>query len=671
MRIHAAAVFLGAFLLFFIQPLTGRWFLPWYGGSPAVWTVALLVFQALLLAGYALAHALSRLRLGWQAMAFIGLALVAWATFPLSVDASWKPAPGLEPVGRLLPALAWTVGVPFLAAAMASPMLQHWAARGRAEPYRLYAVSNLGSFAALVSYPLIAEPLLTLGEQAVLARWLVLAYAATVALAARATSGEAERKRRAGRPQVARKGDLFAWLALPAVSTALLMGVTNQISRDVAVVPFLWVLPLALYLLSYVLAFTDKRESRGGSLASIALLMLPFAAWLSWFGQELSLAVQVGGHSAVLFVVCWALHADLFRRRPDPAALTRFYLQIALGGALGGALVALVAPRVFVGWHELSWALVAAGLLLMSGFTRDPVPGWRRAGRWPAIAGFAVVGAAGVAFLLAAFESRDAYKEQVRSFFGVHRVATGATSIGEPLVLLEHGGITHGTQFMEPARRGVATTYYSRAGGGGLAWERAGGDGARLLGMVGLGTGTLLALSRPGDTVVVYEIDPDVIDLASSHFTFVRDTPATVEFRLGDARLSLEAEDDRGFDLLVLDAFSGDSVPAHLLTEEAFALYARHVGPEGALAVHVTNRHLDLAPLVAALAKTVGWEARVVVTGDDPAAGATAAEWVVAGPPGGLVDDERVLGASQPASKAPGLRPWTDDYASLLPLVRW
>ncbi len=758
MLLLALTTLLGAFLLFQVELLIGKAILPWFGGAPAVWTTCLLFFQAVLLGGYAWAHALvGRAAPRRQALlqgallvaclALVGWHLVSWGS-PLLPTPGWKPTGVENPAGAILVLLAVTVGLPFLTLAATAPLLQSWFAHsfpGRS-PYRLYALSNLGSLLGLLSYPFLVEPALALRVQA--SAWTAgfVAFAVAggaCALRAAAVPSGPGPETVAGegglpadeKPSVARR---FLWLSLPAAASAMLLAVTNQISQDVAVVPFLWVLPLSLYLISFVVSFDHPRwYSRAvfhpafSAAAFVACLLL-------YHGTDVPIVEQMGAWSFVLFTCCMVCHGELARLAPAPRYLTTYYLLLAGGGALGGLFVALVAPLVFSGFWELHVGLLACGLLVLFSLLEDPCS-WLRAGKvWPA-AVVLVAAAAGAAYLLLPHLTEGrlapqayplgvalvavawlAWRSRLRLWRGrpllaaacigvalmllsvvlrAHMRAVVARSVvvargffgvleveeefrGNPerhAFLLRHGRILHGYQFAEPALRLVPTAYYGEGSGVALALlhhpRRAQGPtgGALRVGVAGLGVGTVAAYGRPGDLFRFYEINPDVVRVASGGpFTFLRDTPARVEVVLGDARISLERERDQAFDVLIVDAFSSGAIPVHLLTHEAFSVYLRHLAePDGILAVDVSNRSLDLRPVIRSLAHHFGLAAVEVAKKGSTDSSTWGSLWVLLTRNPGVLAAPEIADINAPReAQAPSFPLWSDDHSSLLPLLK-
>jgi hypothetical protein len=670
------AIFSGAFLLFQVQPLLGKYILPWFGGGPAVWTTAVLFFQIFLLGGYAYAHlSVRRLSPRGQAILHLGLLAVGLAFLPVAPGEQWKPSGSGEPTIRILLLLTATVGLPYLLCAATSPLTQAWWSRLHPEipPFRLYALSNLGSLLALVTYPFVLEP--ALGRHAQSLAWsggfvlFVIVSAASALQLWRSPSATARVERDAGTPIEAPRGlDRALWVGLPAAASMLLLAVTNQITLDLAPVPFLWVLPLGLYLLSFVITF--ERE-RWYSRRVFAGALLPAAFTVVWLfeNKTLSVPAQIGLYSIVLFVFCMAAHGELTRLKPDPRLLTSYYVSIAAGGALGGVFVAIVAPHVFSGFQELHVAVALGGLLVLVAVGADRrcmLHGGRPRWIW------GLLGLVSVACLAAlgrsALATSPGMLEQSRNFYGITRVVHAGTGTPDDRKVLYSGDMTHGLQFLAPERRREATTWYGKDSGVGMAFEALAGRSPWNVGLVGLGAGTLAAFGRPGDVFRFYEINPAVVHAAQTHFTFLADSKAQIEVVLGDARLSLEREPKQGFDLLVLDAFTSDSIPVHLLTLEAFELYASHMKPDGVIAVHLTNLHFDFFPVVRRQGKQLGWSVVPIhVERED----GWDSDWALLTRSDEVLDSPNVWIARLKAPVSPPAKlPWTDDYTNLMSCLK-
>lgn len=654
----AITAFVGAGLLFAVQPIIARAVLPAFGGTAAVWTVALLFFQALLLAGYGYAHLVARLP-GPRAVA-LHVALLAASLLTLPITPA--PAPlGAWPALHLLALLTASVGAPYLLLSATAPLLQARAASRSATPYRLYAWSNAGSIAGLVAYPLLVEPALGVRGQTVGWSILYAAFAALMALTLGASRAAPPAPAQGPRPP---RRVRALWLGLSATGVALLMSVSDAIAADLTVTPLFWVVPLLLFLLTFVLAFGAERLAARrwwfplGALGLLALVALQNAGWRApW-------AAQLCGYCFGLFAGCMALHGELARRRPEPGRLTVFYLHTAVGGALGGLLVALVAPALVPLHVELPLTLLAGyGLCAVSAWPdRDP----RRAPEGPRL----LLGAG--ALLLAIGGARPLVERAsgdvrlYRGFFGALQVERYRTDDPQRTVVnLLDGRISHGFQRLAPDRRREPTAYFAPHTGVGRALSRP-SAGPRRVGVVGLGAGTLAAYARPGDRFDFYEINPDVVTVARRDFTFLADAPDPPAVILGDGRQQLAARPPQGYDLLILDAFSGDAIPAHLLTREAARLYLGHLRPGGLWLVNVSNHHAALGRVVRGHAAALGlaWT-RVRARARSPL-GPYFSDWMI------LAADPAAL-ADLPPPPDEALPPpvdWTDDFAPLWPILK-
>ncbi len=636
--LYWVAAFLSAALLFVIQPALAKALLPVFGGSAAVWTTAMFFFQTALLLGYAWAFGLAR----WapeRARIVHGAALLAsLLTLPVALLPSLTRSSSLPPAVRLLLILTAAVAAPAVLLSSTSPLLQSWYKTRftAALPWRVFAISNAASLAGLLAYPLILEPWLGLRTQLLL--WS-LAYAAFAILCG--ALGFASNVRADSAPEsLPSTRNIWLWAGLAALPAALWMAVANFVSQTVAPLPLLWVLFLSIYLLSWILCFSPFSPYRAQIfrwLLPAALAALAFAMRGNAWGFRL--AGTVGLLCGALLVACIFCHGELYERRPQPAQLTGFYLSIAFGGVLGAAFVSLVAPLVFDTLVELP---IAAGALALSGlgllFHAPP----RRLLR---------TGALALAALLAANAFQNRALLSARNFYGalqVREIGAGASRARA----LYNGSILHGAQLLD--RPAEPTGYYGTGSAVGLVLASVVKPNRRV-GVIGLGAGTLAAYGKPGDVFRFYEINPLVVDVARRYFTFLPRSAARIEVVEGDARLRLAAEKPENYDVLAVDAFSGDAIPVHLLTREAFELYERHLAPGGTLLVHVSNSYLKLAPLVVRTAHAIGRQAQVILSPADEARQVSSALWVV------------IRGETQPSSQAEA---WTDDHSDLLSVLR-
>jgi SAM-dependent methyltransferase len=651
--LYASAIFLSSALLFLCQPMMAKVILPWFGGSAGVWTVCMLFFQVVLLLGYLYAYCVTRyLGARAQAAAHVTLLIASVAVLPVSPVHGWMISPAAHPVLSILGVLVASIGLPYFALSTTGPLMQTWYARESVArfPYRLFALSNLASLLALLAYPLSIEPLLPTRRQLVvwsIAYSLFVLLAASLALRNRTQPQLANQE--AGVVAVQRP---LLWMSLAACASALWLAVANHLSQEVAAIPFLWVLPLGLYLLSFILCF----DRAGWYRPRVYRWILP-AAWIT-ISLRLAFPSSIAGFewelvlfAGALFVCCMFCHGELARLKPEPRqGLTFFYLTVAAGGALGAVFVGLLAPRIFNSYLELPVSIAACVILgqaLLYGYAP------RNLARLAVVAVLAFVAAT-------RFTAPAGMLLRQRNFYGTLRVidsGTGSTAVRA----LYNGTILHGMQFLSSEQSRLPTTYYGRKSGVGVAIERLRTSTLRA-GVIGLGAGTLAAYCHPGDHFRFYELNPAVIQVALTQFRFLNESAAETEVVDGDGRLALEREPPQNFDVLVLDAFSGDSIPVHLLTRQAFQVYFRHLRPGGIVAVHVTNRYLDLPPVVEALATALQKQVRMIHSDADPPNGIYAADWSL------VADNLEWLSHTQPVART--LRPWTDDYSNLFRILK-
>jgi spermidine synthase len=730
---YTAAVFLSAFLLFLVQPLFGKMVLPLLGGSPAVWNTCMLFFQAALLGGYLYAH-LTSSRLSVRRQAAVHLAALALAALALPVSLRGaSPEGGAAPIPWLLGVMAITVGAPFLVLSGTGPILQRWFSRSghpqAADPYHLYAASNLGSALALLAYPLLMEPRMRLSGQS--GAWtagyavLALLIAGCAALVWRtadargpadpadavdsADSVDAELADATPSAGVTLR-ERLVWLGLAFIPSSLLLGVTTFITTDLSPAPLLWVLPLALYLLSFTFVFARRPPIPHAWVVAIHPSAIAVAVLLLTAGYVKKPSAAVPLHLLALFVVAMAAHGELARRRPHVRHLTEFYLWISIGGVLGGVFNAVVAPVAFTeiweypivltlaclarpwparrmtwlgqagylvraaafAWGLLyladtpdipSWmfAVIAVLLINLLGLLLGRAPPWLAAcvGTVLLVRGWAVVNESGVLL-------------SERTFFGRYKVVEYRHDGG--FHVLRHGSTLHGAQSLQGWRRREPLTYYVMHGPLGKVFAATGDRaGRRRVAVVGLGTGTTAAYAQPGEDWTFYEIDPGIERIArdTAYFSYLSDSPARTRVVLGDARLSLAADSTRKYDLILLDAFSSDAIPVHLMTRQALDTYLARLAPRGLVVFHVSNRYLDLEPVVAALAKDRGLVARAGVGPRDRRTYESTSTWIA------LARTEADLGPLtadaywwKPRLRA-DVKPWTDDYSSLLTVFDW
>jgi hypothetical protein len=752
---YALAIFTGAFLLFQVQPLIGKYILPWFGGSPGVWTTCMLFFQVLLLGGYAYAHCSTRwLRPRQQAVLHLVLLVLSLLFLPITPSEAWKPhgGGGGDPLWQILALLTVSLGLPYFVLSSTGPLLQHWFNRAQpgVSPYRLYALSNVGSLLALISYPFYFESTFSRHTQAQLWSAGLCLFATLCGFCALRmlklrpgamnAAGPAEGSETAASPTPLQK---LLWLVLPAIASALLLATTNKLCQDVAVIPFLWVLPLCLYLLTFILCFDHPRWYRRGVFSALLVVGFAVVYQLLETGHRSSLDLQIVGYAVTLLVACMVCHGELYHLRPAPAHLTRYYLFIAAGGALGGIFVAAIAPLVFDRYLELQIALwvlsyflgvvcftaksralvVGAGAGALFATLLIPAMGLGREATWSEWArdyvaalddfygkhwlviaalavGFALsigkprgffqrpwrmrlVGfpmllsvALGMLFLIQIGKPDDTVVSVSRNFYGtltVHEYEHDDS--GEKYYQLVNGAITHGLQIIDPDKAMWATSYYGPNSGVGLALTHLDATGGKRIGLVGLGTGSLAAYGKSGDALRIYEINPAVERLARTRFTYLEHCPAKVDVVLGDARLSMEGELQRHespqFDLLALDAFSSDAIPVHLLTREAFEIYLQELKPGGVIAVHTSNRYLDLRPVVEQLARHFGLESATIFDDDESDWWIYSTTWILLTKNHAFLQQDDIRLATAPAEEIPAKLPlWTDDQTSLFRILK-
>ena len=672
--LFAGTIFSSAFLLFLVQPLIAKQILPWFGGSAAVWSICMVFFQVVLLAGYAYSDWITRhLRVRAQAALHVGLLLASLTFLPLVVGAAWKPTGAEDPTWLILGLLFATIGLPYFLLSTTGPLVQSWVARTPwgAQVYRYFSLSNLASLLSLLCYPVLIEPRSSLLQQALGWSWgygvFVVLCAGTTLLVARrwpeaAPSPAAPSQAAAAdSDQPPRWTDGVLWLVLPALASWLLLAVTNHITQNVAAVPFLWILPLSLYLFTFVLCFESDRWYRRGvflPLAAGVLLLCAFGLQ-HHIGSNVrtGLPIYVGG----LFVLCMFLHGETARLRPAPRYLTRFYLMLSLGGAMGGATVGLVAPHVLPAYYELGIGLMLTALAAAAVLRRRT---------WLRVSSVALAACCAFFLIVQIGSDRSDARHLLRNFYGaLITFDVRRTDPADNVRLLSHGSIKHGEQFLAPSRRSEPTTYYGATSGVGRAMAAA-PAGPRRVGLIGLGAGTLASYGRSGDVYRIYEINPQVFELADSEFTFLRDSHARIERVLGDARLALEREPPQGFDLLAVDAFSGDAVPVHLLTAEAMDVYLRHMKPDGIVAFHVTNRFLGLAPVVARIAQVKGLHAVLVSDDAEASKWLNPTDWVLVARDPAVLAREPLRAVASTIATPEDARPWTDDFNNLLGVLK-
>jgi hypothetical protein len=697
MAYFALSIFLSAFLLFQVQPMVARNILPWFGGSSAVWSTVQMFFQVLLTGGYAYANWLTGRKKNRAIihLVMLGLSLTLLLLFsfiwksPITPGASWKPLPDQAPIWQICKLLLVAVGLPYFLLSTNSPLMQAWFSRTfpQKSAYRLYALSNAGSLLGLVTYPVLIEPYLTLAWQGRLWSLLYILYAGLAVFGAikslrsypREAIDQSVAESHLDKKPSAR--DVSLWIVLAAAASILLLATTSHITQDIAVIPFLWILPLTIYLITFILAFSSERWYSRQFFLVLFFIMTLLYAWVMNQAGSLNITFQVGIFIALLFVACMICHGELYRLRPGSGHLTLFYLVVSIGGALGGILINFLAPVLFKGYWELPLGYVFCWVLFLVVSVSDKkvISQRRIVSIGNTVLLFSAVlisGVRAVQFIKADFTDGVG---SWRNFYGVVRVRQmGIIGSETSAYSLIHGVTIHGIQFLSPVYRNNPSAYYGSVSGVGLAILNSPHYGKGMhVGVLGLGIGTLASYGQAGDTYRFYEINPEVIRLAKGdggYFSYLGDSKASIDIIPGDARLSLEKELALGqlqnYDVLVLDVFSSDSIPVHLLDTEAFDLYLKHLSPNGILAVNITNSYLDLIPVVWKLADHDGLS-RVLI--EDP--GHSFMEypsiWVLLTRNPAILDIPPIISHATPMSTyVSRVDLWTDDFSNLFQILR-
>ena len=673
MILYALTIFTSAFLLFLVQPILAKQILPWFGGSAAVWTTCLVFFQFLLLFGYTYSDYTTRkMTPRNQLILHAVLLIVSLISLPIIPDASWKPAGDEDPTWRIIGLLTFTIGLPYFLLSTTGPLVQAWFARAHSSGtvYRLFALSNFASLLALICYPFAVEPWISTRVQSVgwsvgYALFVVVCISAGIYSLRAHTAAQSD-------PAMQENGNgpapTFAhygmWLLLSAMGSFMLLAVTNLITHDVASVPFLWLLPLTLYLVTFILCFEGRGwYRRMYFLGPLVVVVCAMAWFLHEEGGIMEFKKAVPLFSVGLFVMCMFFHGELAAMKPAPRHLTRFFLMVSLGGALGGVMVGFVAPHFFNTYYEFGIGLVVT-LLLAAWLTLDGA-------RLVPMIALVATGFTGYHIYHYIGSLSSDTRVMTRNFYGTLRVKdTGPETSETAMRRLMHGVIMHGEQYLHPSKRGRITTYYTESSGAGLALKYFQANGPTRVGVVGLGTGTMAGYGRAGDVTRFYEINPQVKLIAQRDFKYIADQKGKVEIDLGDARLSMEREAPQQYDVLVIDAFSSDAIPVHLITREALGIYLKHIKPDtGVVAFHVTNRFLKLAPVVKQIAETYGL--KVALVSDDETTGdASRTDWVLVTRNQKLLDHKPIKDATSAIGEIPGLRLWTDDFNNLVQILK-
>ncbi|MDZ4798396.1 MAG: fused MFS/spermidine synthase [Bryobacteraceae bacterium] len=649
-------IFWSALLLILVQPIVAKALLPWFGGAAGVWVTSMLFFQVLLLGGYLYAHLLNRLASAKLQVAIHAVLLVAALTcLPLGLNPALRPGPSSSPETAILLILASTVGLPYFVLSTSTPLVQAWysSSSSRSLPWRLYAVSNLGSLLALIAYPPGFEKWLSVRDQM---SWWTMGFWAFGILAAGAALATVRRTGQEAEPGTEWPGAkaVRMWLLLAAIPSVMWLSMAAQFSHDIGAIPFIWTIPLAVYLLSFVLTFESDRWYRPEIVRWVLPPLILLVFYSMFFVNSIHVLLLIPLFLATLLVASLMCHGELARRRPGPQFVTYFYLVVSAGGALGGLLVGVAAPRLFNDYFELPAALSLTLLLVAILLFRMPA----RTG----IAVFAAVAAISTTVLL----QRDQSRLKHRNFYGLLRTIDVETDGPSRLRELYNGSIRHGAQLLQPEMRRIATTYYGENTMMANVLRLKQNVGPVRVGVVGLGVGTMAAYARRGDTMRFYDINPDLPAIARREFTYLNDCLGTCEVLVGDARVVLEHEPPQGFDLLILDAFSGDSVPAHLITREAVGVYLKHLKPNGVLAFHISSIHLNLEPQIAAISASWGLSAYGLMSMAFRPMRLENALWVIVS----RDRDVELIVEQMMRKLEPAPVTWTDDYSDLLSALK-
>lgn len=680
MGLYAVTIFLSAFLLFQIQPIIAKAILPWFGGTAAVWTTCMLFFQTGLLAGYCYSHYIvGQLAPRKQAILHSALLGASLLSLPILPGAQWKPSGGDNPTLSILLLLAVCAGLPYVLLSTTTPLLQAWFARENpgVTPYRLFALSNLGSMLALLSYPVGVEPFLrtTLQGRIWSASYAVFAVLCAILAWRGARFAAVSGEDGAEEPEAAAPSPAthILWIALAACPSALMLAVTNHLTQDVASIPFLWILPLSLYLLSFILTF----DTLGWYRRNVFLLLLAPAlggtAYLQWSeSSDPGLKWTITLFSACLFVACMFCHGELAARRPEPRYLTAFYLMLSIGGALGGLFAGVVAPYTFRHYFELPIAIGVCSLLAVIVALEEPDVPWKQViVSIPAVSLMAGTAAMWAFLGRSAADSVRGYRVTKRNFYGTLRVRqSGGENDWDGYRTLLHGSIDHGEQWTHPARRREHLTYYCANSGIGRAIRINRAGRSQKIGVLGLGAGSMAAFGRPGDEYRFYEINAEVPKLAASEFSYLADCPASKEIVMGDGRLSLEREPNQNFDLLMMDAFSGDSIPVHLVTREAFLIYLRHIRDDGVIVIHISNKYLNLEPVLARLSEELRVPAYLVDSDEDDEGNCFGTTYVIFAKRLEILNNPLLANIGRFPVVNAKVQVWTDDYSNIFNILK-
>jgi hypothetical protein len=668
--LYGTTIFLGAFLLFLVEPMAAKQLLPVLGGSSAVWLTCLVFFQVTLLLGYLYAHWITRCQATtWRRHVYlVTLAAAVVLLVAQKILPSESGQGSDHPATTISSTLAFTIGLPFLLLSATSPLLQVWfqRAKGGTIPYRLFALSNCGSLLALIAYPFVVEPHFTLKLQRSLWSLGFIVYAGLCAIVARQLSA-VPKTDSASEAQTAKTAPYRAkwlWFLLPMAAAMQLSAVTSHLTINIAAIPLLWMLPLAVYLLTFILAFEFPALYRRGIVVRLLVVMLASLGYaISKTEVSLPIGIAILFFLAECFLAGLFCHAEAYALRPkSPAETTLFYLLIAAGGATGTFFIGIASPMIFSANYDLALSFFVTAALAIAVTWID---GWPQRLLWSTASALLLF----FAIMLHTAYAREAILE-VRNFYGTLRVKQMIGPHGGTERMLLNGTIQHGTQLFAPGLTRTPTTYYADDSGIGLALHHCCDGRPRNIGVIGLGTGTIATYGAANDRIRFYEINPLVRPIAENLFTYLRDSPAQITFADGDARTSLTREPPQSFDVIAVDAFSGDAIPLHLLTIEAIALYKKHLAPDGILAFHVSNQYLNLAPEIAQLARAANMQAKLIENQPDDSLGEYRATWILLTSSPTFFDQPELAAAASAVPTDSRLRTWTDDYSSILPILQ-
>ena len=688
MRSFIYSIFIGAFLLFQVQPMIAKMILPWFGGTEAVWATCMLFFQTGLLIGYSYAHMLSRASMKIQVIVHLILLLISLGSMPF-MPKEWM-APGIDenPVTAILRILMLSVGLPYMLISATGPLVQSWFAKAnpKKSPYRLYAFSNMGSLVGLLSFPFIIEPTLHLSSQSWFWTFGYLLYIVLMGIIGwsmakvKITTKDEAKTLKKEEPGLL---TMFFWIALSCLGVIAMLSFTNKLTQDIIVMPFLWSLLLAIYLITFIIAFNSARWYKRALILPLLLMFIGFILKRQVnnvvYDKELSVSMTIMIYSLCLFLLCMALHGELSRLKPHSGKLTKYYLFLSIGGVLGGIFVGLLVPMIFDGYWEIYCALFG-GIILLAAVLLNEKSSDKKISP-VLVTGIALITLGGISYSLYR-EYRGFYKYIIvseRNFYGALKISELYKGTNNWQRTLVHGDVIHGMEFMQPENSRVPLAYYGPNSGVGLVLTRyptrnkPDFQGMKV-GAIGLGTGTIATYATPKDVYRFYELNPLVEKLARKYFKYLEESPGKVEVVIGDGRIALEKDylekGPQDFDVIVVDAFAGDIIPAHLITLEAGQLYMNNLKKDGMLAFHISNNYVDLMPVIAGMAEKLNLYFYYFFQAPDPS-GPIEAAWVI------LTNNKEWANNPKVKEYEEAYDPqtldreyWTDDYSAVWRLVR-